>query len=90
MKAELYGLHVIDDPVCVCSNHAENCEHFFFQCYLYTIQHVAFIARLMELYSVDITTNLLLFGSDDLNSDVANLLLFGSDELNSVVHCHIF
>ena len=75
LKADLYRLHVVDDPVCICSNQIENCEHFFFHCYLYATQHVAFIALLREICSVDITTNLLLFGSNELDSDV---------------NCHIF
>ena len=64
------SLHAVDDPVCICSNQIENCEHFFFHCYLYATQRVAFIARLREICSVDITTNLLLFGSNELDSDV--------------------
>ena len=59
-----------DDPVCICTNQIENCEHFFFHCYLCATQRVALIARLREICSVDITTNLLLFGSNKLNSDV--------------------
>ena len=39
--------------------------------YLYATQHVAFIARLREICSVDITTNLLLFCSNELDSDVS-------------------
>ena len=60
----------MDDPVCICSNQIENCEHFFFHCYLYATQRVAFLARLREICSVDITTDLLLFGSNELDSDV--------------------
>ena len=42
---------------------------------MYASQRVAFMARLREISSVDITTNLLLFGSNELDSDV---------------NCHIF
>ena len=70
LKGDLYRLHVVGDPVCICSNQIENCEHFFFHCYLYATQRVAFIARLREICSVDITTKLLLFGSNELDSDV--------------------
>ena len=70
VKAGLYRLHVKDDAVCVCSNQIENYEHFFFHCYLYATQRVAFIAQLREICSEDITTNLLLFGSNELDSDV--------------------
>ena len=70
LKGDLHSLHVVDDPVCICSNQIENCEHFFFHCYLYATQRVAFLARLKEICSVDITTDLLLFGSNELDSDV--------------------
>ena len=30
LKGDLHSLHVVDDPVCICSNQTENCEHFFF------------------------------------------------------------
>ena len=70
LKGDLHRLHVVDDPVCICSNQIENCEHFFFHYYLCATQHVAFIARLREICSVDITTNLQLFGSNELDSDV--------------------
>ena len=52
-----------------CRGHGETCRregmsgeremhcHFFFRCYLYATQRVAFIARLREICSVDITTN---------------------------------
>ena len=70
LKGDLHSLHVVDDPVCICSNQIENCEHFFFHCYLYATQRVAFLARLREICSVDITTDLLLFGSNELDSDV--------------------
>ena len=42
LKADLYRLHVVDDPVCTCSNQMENCEHFFFRCYLHATQRVYF------------------------------------------------
>ena len=70
LKGDLHSLHVVDDPVCICSNQIENCEHFFFHCYLYATQRVAFLARLRGICSVDITTDLLLFGSNELDSDV--------------------
>ena len=53
------------DKTRVCCN-----ENYDFHCYLYATQRVAFIAWLREICSVDITTNLLLFGSNELDSDV--------------------
>ena len=44
--------------------------NIFFHSYLYATQRVAFLARLREICSVDITTDLLLFGSNELDSDV--------------------
>ena len=49
LKDDLHSLHVVDDPVCICSAQIENCEHFFFHCYLYATQRVAFLARLREI-----------------------------------------
>ena len=45
VKADLYRLHAIDDPVCVCSNQIENWEHFCFHCCFYATERVAFIGR---------------------------------------------
>ena len=70
LKADLFRLYVIDDPVWDCSNQVKNCEHFFFPCYLYAIQRAAFITLPRETRNVDIATNLLLFGSNELDSDV--------------------
>ena len=80
LKGDLHSLRVVGDPVRICSNQIENCEHFFFHCYSYATQRVAFIARLREICSVNITTNLLLFGSNELESD-ANCQIFELVEL---------
>ena len=37
LKAHLYLLHVVDDPLCVCSQGVEDNEHFFFVCPLYVV-----------------------------------------------------
>ena len=68
LKAHLFQLHVVDDPYCICSNQIENCEHFFFHCHLYFSFRDQFLASLRLICNDNpITTELLLFGSDELS-----------------------
>ena len=57
LKSDLHSLHVVDDPVCICCNQIENCEHFFFSLLFVCISTRCFHAMLREICSVDITTN---------------------------------
>ncbi len=71
LKADLFQLHVIDNPMCVCSNTREDCEHFFFHCGLYTAERTRFMAQLKLLCNNNvITTNLLLHGSSEYTCKV--------------------
>ena len=60
----------------ICSNQIENCEHFFFHCSLYTMQRRDLLSQ-PRLFSngLAITTDLLLFGSDQLSTE-NNKLMF--------------
>ena len=64
LKADLFQRHLVDDPMCICSNQIENCEHFFFHRSLYTTQRRDMLSQLRLLSNgLAITTDLLLFGS---------------------------
>ena len=78
LKEHLYLLHVSETPNCVCSNVIENCDHFFFHCYLYNDCRVEFLNNLSECLrqtEVAISTKLLLFGSDKLTV-ASNIRIF--------------
>ena len=65
LNFHLFCLHVLDNPHCVCSNKVEDCEHFFFQCYMHNQAREIFIEHLNQLCTnVEINTDLLLYGSD--------------------------
>ncbi len=38
LKADFFQHHVIDDPLCICSNDIENCPRKFVRCNLYAVQ----------------------------------------------------
>jgi len=60
----------------MCSNQIENCTHFFFHCYLHAIPRERFLEQLrLVCTGVDITTDVLLFGSELLPRDV-NVTIF--------------
>ena len=70
LKSHLYDHKVADDPFCVCSINVEDCDHFFFHCYLYIVQRQDFINQVKEICNnIDVTTDILLFGSDSLTED---------------------
>ena len=69
LKSDLFGLHVIEDPFCICSNQVENCNHFFFHCHLHTLPRARLFDQLRLECNVEITTDLLLYGSDFLSKD---------------------
>ena len=48
----------------------EDCEHFFFQCYMHNQARESFIEHLNQLCTnVEINTDLLLYGSDMLTRE---------------------
>ena len=81
LKADLFQLHVVDDPLCACSNQIETCDHFFFHCNLYMVQRVKFLIDLKAVCNnILIDTDLLLFGSETLSDDI-NREIFSLVEL---------
>ena len=70
LKADLFRLHVVDDPSCICSKETENCEHFFFHCHLYYTQRLEFLNNIRSICNLNIDTDLLLFGNNILSPDV--------------------
>ena len=67
LKFHLFSLHVTDNPNCCCSNQIEDCEHFFFKCFLHNIARNQFIEQINLLCTnVVVSTDLLLYGSNML------------------------
>ena len=65
LNSHLYGLHVIDSPVCVCSYNVEDTAHFFLDCPLYYTQRLKLrdiVARLTEF-----KLETLLFGDENID-----------------------
>ena len=57
--------HLRDDPICDCHDGAENAEHYFFRCYLYTEQRIHLFNETRRFHPLNIET--LLFGRQDLS-----------------------
>jgi len=80
LKADLFRLHVIDDPICICSNEIEDCNHFFFHCHMYIVLRVQFLSDLRNICDgLPINVDLLLHGSEHL-CDEDNMNIFSCVE----------
>ena len=75
LKSDLHRLHVINDQLCLCSESVEDCQHFLLHCNLYSAERKKMMEQLSALIDVTITTNLLLYGSKDLSSEI-NIKIF--------------
>ena len=59
--------HLRDDPIYDCHDGAENAEHYFFRCYLYTEQRIHLFNETRRFHPFNIET--LLFGRQDLSCE---------------------
>ena len=65
LKAHLFALHVIDDPVCICNTGIEDTYHYFFQCPLYYTYRLDLENAVNAVSKYDF--KVLLYGDDNLN-----------------------
>ena len=65
LKAHLFALHVIDDPVCICNTGIEDTYHFFFQCPLYYAYRLDLEHTVNAISPYDY--KVILYGDDNLN-----------------------
>ena len=73
IHAHLVSLHVLDDPICLCSNGTEDNELFFVYCPLYYTYRLKVINIMKQVEIVGLNT--LLYG--DANLDVEqNCIIF--------------
>ena len=82
LNYHLFLLHVIDSPVCPCGYDCEDCNHFLFHCPLYHEDRTKLFTNFSLICNSDLTCNLLLFGSADLDLDT-NRKIF------EIVHSYI-
>ena len=65
LKDDLYKLHVMDRPLCMCGKSAKTAKHYFFQCKLYSNQRnilLHTIEDFLEIPKNKITLDMLLNG----------------------------
>ena len=73
LKGHLVELHVLDDPICICSTGIEDTKHFLLQCPLYH----ACRTKMMNTVSLigNFTCETLLYGENELSLD-DNCIIF--------------
>ena len=60
LKAHLFSLHVISDPVCICNAGRETCDHFFFHCSLFDAERCTLMEKVSRMCKP--TTQVFLYG----------------------------
>ena len=75
LNYHLFLLHVIDSPACPCGYDCEDCNHFLFHCPLYHEDRTLLFLNFSSICNLELTCNILLFGSEDLDLDT-NLSAF--------------
>jgi len=68
LKADLHGLHIIQDRACECGHASEDAIHFFLHCALYSNKRVLLINELTNL-QFKITIDNILYGDEGLSDD---------------------
>ena len=68
------NLHVIDHKSCRYGNPTEDIQHVFFSCPLYDTIRNSLISTVQAVINVEVSTELLLFGSNNLSTD-QNLII---------------
>ena len=75
-------LHVNDSPACSCGHSCEDANHFPLHCPLYGQLRAVLINAIREVMQVEVTQNLLLYGSEHLDLDTNWAIV-------NAVHCFI-
>jgi len=74
LKAQLYRMHIIDDPNCSCGHSYEDAEHYFLGCPLYHRQRLLLLDTFYSL-GIHPTVNIMLNGSDQLDNRANELII---------------
>jgi hypothetical protein len=78
LNADLFRVHLVNDPGCICGCTFEDAIHFILECCLYTEAREELKLRLVFLHELKI--EVLLFGDDTL-TEMQNLQIFKSVQL---------
>ena len=73
LNNDLFNMHVLDSPKCLCSHNVENAHHFFFDCPLYNIERLQMTNVVGQI--TDLTLHTLLHGNINLDFD-RNCIVF--------------
>jgi len=76
LRAQLYSMHIINDPTCNCGHHLEDAKHYFFRCPLYNKQRVVLLAAFRK-FNLCLEVNIALYGSKDI-TDMENMIFVHS------------
>ena len=83
LNSDLYNMHVLDNPNCVCMFRNEDAQHYFLNCPLYTTERIQLLNVITQFPEInEINTQILLFGSENLTYD-QNTVIFNA------VHAYI-
>ena len=70
LNAHLFNHHVAESPNCVCCNVKEDCNHFFFKCFLYDHQRTVLFDKLDDIFpNIVFSSDLLLHGIENSTSE---------------------
>ena len=65
LNADLFSLHVVDSPECICRNDVEDSEYFLVECQLYYVQNQEMMRKLNNMNIEYIEIKTLLLGCSD-------------------------
>ncbi len=65
LNNDLFHLHVVDTPECICGHKIENSYHYFFDCPMYRIQRIKLMHDLMLIIDKKILLDVILFGDPE-------------------------
>jgi hypothetical protein len=78
LNADLFRVHLANDPGCICGCAFEDAIHFILECCFYNEAREELKLRLIFLH--ELNTEVLLFGDDTL-TEMQNLQIFKSVQL---------
>ena len=81
LNADLFLLHVVDNPSCSCGFRLEDARHFFLFCPLYTNMRNKLL-DFSDKHNLHINTHVLLFGFEDKDFNI-------NTEFFAVIHTFI-
>ena len=81
LNADLFSLHVIDSPACICGHHIEDSDHFLLHCPLYLNIRQRMFQTLNSLVRIqDINVKTMLYGCDNYDPQI-NVKIFEAVQL---------